>query len=354
MQHRLFLLKPYGKPCSIWFTMNSLVIEPNGEVSSVLSNDKRLRAYIVENLRSNRKSPPVLHELQCININESSICSQGDTIMFGYWNLKNDIFVAQNCISYAGNSYEGTPIHHQLNALHLVFENHVVSRTLPTTNSHKMCSLFVPFMFRSLEDAQTFLRTQSAKCGYDVYSIVQLSDTQPRYVEEKLHTERHVQTQKPQMIRHVNNVVSRSYGTPPPPPYRQATTERRTFRVSCTPTADLYELHDAKFPHTYIGNPMVPDYNTSQYMNKLFHNIRENDNIDLIEESDDEDDFENIRDDRWVANRGFVEMEFIMHPRFQKWVPVIEDLKCSRARASGSSSKRGRANRSEMIEASAA
>ena len=122
MQHRLFLLKPYGKPCSIWFTMNSLVIEPNGEVSSVLSNDKRLRAYIVENLRSNRKSPPVLHELQCININESSICSQGDTIMFGYWNLKNDIFVAQNCISYAGNSYEGTPIHHQLNALHLVFE----------------------------------------------------------------------------------------------------------------------------------------------------------------------------------------------------------------------------------------
>lgn len=370
--HRVFLLKPYGKPCSIWFTMNTLVIEPDGEVSSILSNDKRLRVYIVENLRLNRRNPPVLHEVQCVNINDS-ICSQGDTLMFGYWNLKNDIFVAQNCISYAGNSYEGTPIHHQLNALHNVFENHVISRTIPSVNTHKMCSLFVPFMFRSLEDSKSFIRNHaSVKCGYDIYSIVQLSDTQPRYIEEKLFTssnrttnivnnrsETHRSetqiTQKPQ--RPINSILSRSYGTPPPQPYRQRTTERRVFRVSCTPTADLYELYDVKPPHTYIGNPMVTDYKMSKYMNKMFHNIRENDNIDLIEESDDEDDFENIRDDRWVANRGFVEIEFIMHPRFHKWVPVIPEdhnhIKCSREHASDLSSKRGRANRSEMIEASA-
>lgn len=348
--NRVFLLKPYGKPCSIWFTTNSLVIEPNGNISSVLTNDKRLRIYIVENMKPNRKNPAVLHEVQCVNINDS-ICELGDTIMFGYWNLKNDIFVAQNCISYAGNSYEGTPIQNQLSALHLLFENHVVSRTLPNTNTHKQCSLFVPFMFRSLDDAQSFIRNHSnTKCGYDIYSIVQLSETQPRYVEEKLHINN-------APSRPANSIVSRSYGTPPPPPYRQNTNtnERRTFRVSCTPTADLYELHEVKSPHAFVGNPMVSDYNTSKYMNNLFHNIRENDNIDLIEESDDEDDFENVRDDRWVANRGFVEMEFMMHPRFQKWVPVTPDsIKCSRERANGSSSKRGRAIRPETLEASVA
>ena len=35
-------------------------------------------------------------------------------------------------------------------------------------------------------------------------------------------------------------------------------------------------------------------------MNKLFRNIKENNNLDLLEESDDEDEFENEKDDRFV------------------------------------------------------
>ena len=44
----------------------------------------------------------------------------------------------------------------------------------------------------------------------------------------------------------------------------------------------------------------IPDYKTSVFMNKHFRIIKENDNLDLLEESDDEDEFENIDEDKYV------------------------------------------------------
>jgi hypothetical protein len=65
----------------------------------------------------------------------------------------------------------------------------------------------------------------------------------------------------------------------------------------------------------------IPDYKTSLFMNGLFRNIKENNNLDALEESDDEEDFENDREDRHV----FLDREYLMlcnyHPKFKKWVP---------------------------------
>ena len=44
----------------------------------------------------------------------------------------------------------------------------------------------------------------------------------------------------------------------------------------------------------------IPDYKTSVMLNKIFRKIRENDNLDYIEESDDEDDFQNTEPDKYV------------------------------------------------------
>ena len=35
-------------------------------------------------------------------------------------------------------------------------------------------------------------------------------------------------------------------------------------------------------------------------MNELFRNIKENSNLDLLEESDDEEEFENVNPDKYV------------------------------------------------------
>jgi hypothetical protein len=57
-------------------------------------------------------------------------------------------------------------------------------------------------------------------------------------------------------------------------------------------------------------------------MNGIFRNIRENRNLDLIEESDDEEDFENIREDKYVDLNKTVLIECMFHQKFKKWVPV--------------------------------
>ena len=66
----------------------------------------------------------------------------------------------------------------------------------------------------------------------------------------------------------------------------------------------------------------IPDYKTSVLMNKLFRNIKENINLDSLEESDDEEEFENIQIDKFVDLNKTIKMRCIFNYKFKKWVPV--------------------------------
>jgi len=66
----------------------------------------------------------------------------------------------------------------------------------------------------------------------------------------------------------------------------------------------------------------IPDFKTSKMMNSLFRNIKENDNLDALEESDDEDDFENMNDDKYVNLDKCVHMECMFNKRTNKYIPV--------------------------------
>uniref|UniRef100_A0A6C0EXC1 Uncharacterized protein n=1 Tax=viral metagenome TaxID=1070528 RepID=A0A6C0EXC1_9ZZZZ len=66
----------------------------------------------------------------------------------------------------------------------------------------------------------------------------------------------------------------------------------------------------------------IPDYKTSVLMNKLFRNIKENINLDSLEESDEEEEFENIQIDKFVDLNKTIKMRCIFNYKFKKWVPV--------------------------------
>lgn len=66
----------------------------------------------------------------------------------------------------------------------------------------------------------------------------------------------------------------------------------------------------------------IPDYKTSVLMNKLFRNIKENANLDALEESDDEEEFENIQIDKFVDLNKVFKMRCNFNYKFQAWVPV--------------------------------
>ena len=66
----------------------------------------------------------------------------------------------------------------------------------------------------------------------------------------------------------------------------------------------------------------IPDFKTSVMMNKLFRNIKENTNLDLLEESDNEDEFENEKEDRFVYLDRAFNMLCSYNYKFKKWVPL--------------------------------
>jgi len=57
-------------------------------------------------------------------------------------------------------------------------------------------------------------------------------------------------------------------------------------------------------------------------MNKLFRNIKENINLDSLEESDDEEEFENEKEDRFVFLDKKYNMVCNYNHKFKKWYPI--------------------------------
>jgi hypothetical protein len=65
-------------------------------------------------------------------------------------------------------------------------------------------------------------------------------------------------------------------------------------------------------------------------MNSLFRTIKENKNLDLLEESDDEEEFENISIDKFVNLDKQLKMKCVFIQKYDSWQPIeISDDKIS-------------------------
>ena len=83
----------------------------------------------------------------------------------------------------------------------------------------------------------------------------------------------------------------------------------------------LYSITDSGV-ESYYDIAHIPDYITSVMMNKLFRNIKENENLDKLEESDDEEEFENDKNDRFVFLNRSYNMVCAYNYKFKKWYPI--------------------------------
>ena len=90
------------------------------------------------------------------------------------------------------------------------------------------------------------------------------------------------------------------------------------FKVKAELTADTYSLYSLA-DNKYVGTAMVPTYKCSVMLNSLFRSIKENANLDLLEESDDESEFENTNLDKFVDLEKTIQMECVFSKKFQKW-----------------------------------
>ena len=95
------------------------------------------------------------------------------------------------------------------------------------------------------------------------------------------------------------------------------------FKVTADIEPDIYNLFIYKNgQEEYYGVAFIPDYKTSVMMNKLFRKIKENENLDAIEESDTEDEFENVKEDKFVHLDRSYKFRCEYNHKFNRWCPV--------------------------------
>jgi len=129
--------------------------------------------------------------------------------------------------------------------------------------------------------------------------------------------------------QHRSKIVNVDFTTPSraAPQNFEPTQQTRIFFVKADIMNDIYHLYvktNKEPPNEnnlkYHSIAFIPDYKTSVFMNKIFRKIRENDNLDYIEESDDED-FEDTRYDKYVYLDKIERMTCTYNYKFKKWVP---------------------------------
>ena len=99
------------------------------------------------------------------------------------------------------------------------------------------------------------------------------------------------------------------------------------FKVRAMVEEDIYSLNclnatAALGDDEFYSLPLISDYKTSVMMNRHFRTIKENQNLDALEESDDEAEFENISDDKFVDLKKTIYMRCEYIKRFRKWKPI--------------------------------
>lgn len=97
------------------------------------------------------------------------------------------------------------------------------------------------------------------------------------------------------------------------------------FKVKAQQNQDIYHLYlfdEHKHQDIYYGIAVINDYKSSVFMNELFRNIKENKNLDLLEESDDEEEFENTDENKFVDINKELIMKCVYMDKFRKWKPI--------------------------------
>ena len=96
------------------------------------------------------------------------------------------------------------------------------------------------------------------------------------------------------------------------------------FLIKAAITPDIYMAYAIKNNKTqFLDYIFIPNYKISVFMNSIFRNIKENYNLDLLEESDDEEEFQNINEDKYVYLDKEIKMKCIFHDKFKKWMPEM-------------------------------
>jgi hypothetical protein len=232
------------------------------------------------------------------------------TIIYGtYFQHQRQHFFTSEQLHY----YKGAAIkNNNIETFVDLFQNHIGQVAYTTTS----LVVGMPVITATYEEAETQLTVLPYKTyGIGVYKGGQAQQPkQAQHMQSKQHHAQPIQAQPHIQTKQQHIQVQAKQHT-------QSYTQTQLFKVKADLAADTYHLY-APADNKLIGTALVSTYKTSVLLNSLFRHIKENANLDLLEESDDEDEFENTHLDKFVDLEKTVLMECVFSKRFQKWQPV--------------------------------
>ena len=128
---------------------------------------------------------------------------------------------------------------------------------------------------------------------------------------------------KPTNNKPINTKPINTKPTNNKPTNNKPTNNQLIFNVNADLQNDIYNLYCYDNSElVYYNIACVPTYATSVMLNNLFRTIKENNNLDALEESDDENEFQNENVDRYVDLSKNYKMLCGYNFKFKKWTPI--------------------------------
>tara|TARA_Y100000389_G_scaffold204691_1_gene258915 strand:- start:6365 stop:7402 length:1038 start_codon:yes stop_codon:yes gene_type:complete len=295
-QYNITLAIPYGKKAYMWFTFYK---------------DKNV-CFLLETARDKKISKVTI-------LSDSQIpCKLAyNTLLYGslceFENHDVPFFLVEELLYYTGISLFKQPLRERFSFLELFFQeyNSVLKTHCPMGIALPMIWTFNENLPLSWQDS----------VPYQVHHLQhRCLDKIVPYINEPL--TKNILAPKP-----VTEMCTDLFLPPPLPRFdflKQQYKQPTCFEVKPDLQNDIYHLYafGRKSERVYCGLAYLPSYASSVFMNSLFRNIKENRSLDALEESDDEDDFQDIRHDKYVDLEKTIVIECVFQRKFRKWKPV--------------------------------
>ena len=315
--YNVILAIPEGQPCFAWFTSYKednvcFILEVNID-----------RDFTNSNNNSSRKITNNIKNIKIVLTGFKDKLALG-TVFYGTTFKTNNglnCFCIEDLYYYKGVNYSARTFVNRLETLKSILETELSQQALmprytifglPLMNSDLLVLLkdieVLPYKVSYLK--YRWYETKKIMCA-EYYSkrkgpnITNNNTNKPREQLETRPTQ--IQPQiKPQTQNKHNKQISNAI-----------------FLITPDIKSDIYNLFVAKDgKNEFYDYAFIPDYDTSVNMNRLFRNIKENENLDALEESDDEFEFEDDRMDKYVYLDRSYKMNCQFNYKFKKWLPL--------------------------------
>lgn len=317
-KEEVFFIIPKGKKYFVWFKNNECIFLELDHERHIVSTSTKKPSRIFPN-------DTILYGTYFFN----RILKDGYSSHSSYSQSVEHYFSIENIHYYDGTNLDTTTVFEKLENLTQIFKSKEKQQRFAV-------DIGLPHISSSFKEVSEIKPSYSAYC---------IQKKQCNNASNEFHTVFYYNSKYSSLSSQVASIPATAIPVPIPKPNFTKDASKtnnnssnngngnnrfKIFVVRADIQNDIYHLSDLSDSSSALSTDSnaneniasIPDYKTSVMMNSLFRSIKENKSLDALEESDDEDEFENINLDKFVDLSKKVKMKCVYNYKFKKWTPI--------------------------------